>query len=60
MGSPLMQLRLTSMTLQGRCQGHSDFELTSRKGTDLVLLLNIILGLSMYGETSDTIICDLA
>ena len=26
MGSPLMRLYLTLVTLQGPCQGHSDFE----------------------------------
>ncbi len=26
MGTPLMQLHLTLVTLKGRCQGHSDFE----------------------------------
>ncbi len=35
MGSLLMQLHLTSVTLKGQCQGHSVFELISHKGTEL-------------------------
>ena len=50
---------LIDLTLQGQIQGHSDFEVLSRRGVKLGPMLPLNINRKPYGESNSTMTFDL-